>query len=43
LLAKEEIIPLVFDPKTDEGLDAFAKAAKGLDVGMYDMFHIDRY
>jgi len=32
-LAKEEIIPLVLDPSTDEGLEAFAALAKKVDVG----------
>lgn len=33
LLAKDEIVPLIFDPTTEEGLDKFVETAKDVDVG----------
>jgi hypothetical protein len=33
-LIKEEIIPVVLDPATDEGVKAFVDLAKHVDVGM---------
>jgi hypothetical protein len=33
-LTKEEIIPIVLDPATDEGVKAFVEVAKNVDVGM---------
>jgi nucleoside-diphosphate-sugar epimerase len=32
-LVKEEIIPVVLDPGSDEGVEAFVKVAKDVDVG----------
>jgi nucleoside-diphosphate-sugar epimerase len=32
-LVKEEIIPVVLDPGSDEGVEAFAKVAQDVDVG----------
>ena len=35
-LVKEEIIPVVLDPGNDEGVEAFVKVAKDVDVGEFD-------
>ena len=32
-LAKDEIIPVVFDPSTSEGIKAFVELAKSVDTG----------
>lgn len=32
-LRKEEIVPIVLDPATNEGVKAFVEAAKNVDVG----------
>jgi nucleoside-diphosphate-sugar epimerase len=34
-LVKEEIIPVVLDPGSDEGVEAFVKVAKDVDVGEF--------
>jgi nucleoside-diphosphate-sugar epimerase len=33
-LIKEEIVPVILDPSTDEGVKAFVDVAKDVDVGM---------
>ena len=33
-LIKEEIIPIVLDPATDDGVRSFVEIAKNVDVGM---------
>ena len=32
-LRKEEIVPIVLDPVTDQGVKAFVEVAKNVDVG----------